>query len=64
MLTPSCSPCCRCAPDAIEVYFPPTCIDEKDLESFDGVPAGKVSLLPFLFSISLSTHSPLYHQQQ
>lgn len=29
--------------DAIEVYFPPTCIDEKELESFDGVPAGKVS---------------------
>ncbi|KAK9893909.1 hydroxymethylglutaryl-CoA synthase [Cystobasidium minutum MCA 4210] len=29
---------------AIEVYFPPTCIDEKDLESFDGVPAGKYTI--------------------
>merc|ERR1712093_206911 len=29
---------------AIEVYFPPTCIDEKDLETFDGVPAGKYTI--------------------
>merc|ERR1712093_388317 len=29
---------------AIEVYFPPTCIDEKDPETFDGVPAGKYTI--------------------
>jgi len=29
---------------AIEVYFPPTCINEKDLETFDGVPAGKYTI--------------------
>jgi hypothetical protein len=28
--------------DAIEVYIPGQCLDESELEKFDGVPAGKV----------------------
>lgn len=30
--------------DAIDVYFPLRCIDESDLEKFDGVSAGKYTI--------------------
>lgn len=29
--------------DALEVYFPSRCVDEKELETFDGASTGKVS---------------------
>lgn len=32
------------AADAIDVYFPLRCIDESDLETFDGVSAGKYTV--------------------
>lgn len=31
-------------PDALELYFPLRCISETDLETFDGVSAGKYTL--------------------
>jgi 3-hydroxy-3-methylglutaryl CoA synthase len=31
-------------PDAIEIYSPLRCIDETDLEKFDGVAAGKYTI--------------------